>query len=296
MSIPLIDTHCHYNLDPLYPEWQKFQAESQEQTVVGAVIPGTDVASTLRGARLTRQNAYFRFAVGIHPVTAGEQTESVDDAFLANLYAQAAAIAPPSAIGETGLDYFRLPANPIQRHAHIARQKAALHAHLTLAETHQLPILLHVRDAAESAYQDMLQIIADTKPSIPVVLHCVSGTLSYVKAAVQLGAYISFAGNVTYPSAKTIQEFLPHVPESRILVETDAPYLPPQSHRGEVCHPAYIRETAAYLATKGISEAQLVANARSLFAFWRKIGRIDTTCMIFSPDYLAAIRSKPPGR
>lgn len=265
MSTPIFDSHSHYNLDPLYSDWHTFMNESIKNDVVGAVIPGVDEESTLRGAELSQKDSYFRYAVGIHPVAAGEDPQPVTFDRVKELFQTASTIATPIAIGETGLDYFHAPTDEAKRSECIEKQQQSLYAHIRLARQARLPIIVHVRDTQEDAYKDVVEILTNELMDVPVIMHCISGPLSYVEACVNLGYFISFAGNVTYPNAHHIREYLKVVPSDKLLIETDAPYLPPQSARGQVCRPAYIRETAEYLTSLGVDIENTRANAQTLF-------------------------------
>lgn len=265
MPTAVIDTHSHYNLDPIHTDWQTFMDESISKGITATVIPGVDEESTLRGAALSAQETYFRYAVGIHPVAAGEDAVPVTLERLSTLFAEATAIASPSAIGETGLDYYHAPTDPNNRERCIQQQHSSFLAHLQLAQEYRLPVIVHVRDTGEQAYNDVLFILRKNPPDVPVILHCVSGPLSYIEACLSFGCFISFAGNVTYPNAQALRDLLKIVPPDKLLIETDAPYLPPQSYRGQVCRPAYIRETADFLENLGVDLDQVRANAQILF-------------------------------
>ncbi len=265
MLTPIIDSHAHYNLDPIYSDWKTFMDESVSAGVIACVIPGVDADSTMRGAKLTAQASYFRYAVGIHPVSAGEDPMPVTSQRLNTLFDEATILAKPSAVGETGLDYYHAPADSTNRALFIQRQQDSFVEHIRLAQDLRLPLIVHVRDTGSSAYDDVLSILKKNIPDIPVILHCVSGSLSYVEASIALGCFVSFAGNVTYPNAQNIRDLIRLVPPDKLLIETDAPYLPPQTNRGKLCHPAYIRETAQYLQTLGVDLDQARANSQLLF-------------------------------
>lgn len=265
MLTPIIDSHAHYNLDPIFTDWKTFMDESLSARVIACLIPGVDAESTLRGATLTAEATYFRYSVGIHPVAAGEDTDPVSIQILTALYEEASVIAKPSAVGETGLDYYHAPADSARRATCIQRQQDSFVAHIQLAQLHRLPLIVHTRDTGTQAYEDVLAILNKNIPDIPIILHCISGSLTYVEASISLGCFISFAGNVTYPNAQAIRELIQLVPPDKLLIETDAPYLPPQANRGKMCRPAYIRETAEYLQNLGVDLNQARANSQQLF-------------------------------
>ncbi len=266
MPNTIFDTHCHYNLEPLYSNWQKYWEEAQTQGVITAVVVGTDEDSSERACAIAASDANLLAAVGIHPTEAAGRQDDITSTYLADMINQLQKTGPVAAIGETGLDYFRLEGTTsdiaMQRH----KQITSLTAHLEMADRLQLPVLIHVRDKGESAYADVLTALKPFAENLTVVLHCFSGPDWYLDEALALGYYISFAGNITYSSAENLRSHLKKVPVDRLLVETDAPYLPPQQHRGQTCQPRYISETVSYLEEQlNIDPKQLVNNARHIF-------------------------------
>jgi TatD DNase family protein len=170
------------------------------------------------------------------------------------------------AIGETGLDFYRDTASP-------AAQRRAFAAQIEIAVELRLPIVIHARDAeGESAAIDEIFDTLDARAGAsPVVLHCFSAP-QRVGDAADRGWFCSFAGNVTYPRSEELREAAAQVPEERILVETDAPFLSPQPVRGKRNQPAFVVETAKIVAeARGVGygelEATVAANARSLFGW-----------------------------
>jgi TatD DNase family protein len=170
------------------------------------------------------------------------------------------------AIGETGLDFYRDTAAAED-------QRRAFAAQIEIARELDLPIVIHARDPeGETTVTDEIFATLDAKAGgQPVILHCFSA-LHRVSDAAARGWYCSFAGNATYPSAKELRFAAAKVPEDRILVETDAPYLAPQPMRGKRNQPAYVVETAREIAAvRGVSyeelERTVEANARALFGW-----------------------------
>jgi len=152
------------------------------------------------------------------------------------------------AVGETGLDYLRLPSVPSQAQQLKHSQQQLFAAQLELAGKLDLPVIIHIRDRDSEAHWDALSILKENHPGRwPFILHCVSGPEKYLKQALELGAYVGLAGNVTYPSADGLRQLVTMIPPDRLLVETDAPFLPPQSHRGQTCLPWMVADTAQYL-------------------------------------------------
>jgi TatD DNase family protein len=200
-------------------------------------------------------------AVGRHP----NEATGFDDAAVAEI-ARLGAHEKVRAIGETGLDYYRDGAPP-------ADQRRAFAAQIEIARDLDLPIVIHARDPEGSSEAvDEIFVTLDARAAgQPVILHCFSAPERVADAA-ERGWYCSFAGNVTYPSAKELRFAAAKVPEDRILVETDAPYLAPQSLRGKRNQPANVVETAKLVAAeRGVSyeelERTVEANAHALFGW-----------------------------
>ena len=170
------------------------------------------------------------------------------------------------AVGETGLDFYRDYATPDE-------QRRAFAAQIEIAIELDLPIVIHSRDpeGETSATDEIFETLDARASEVPVILHCFMAS-QRVQDAAERGWYCSFAGNATYPSAKDLRFAATKVPEDRILVETDAPYLAPQPMRGKRNQPAYVAETARGIAeVRGVSyeelERTVEANARTLFGW-----------------------------
>lgn len=246
----IFDTHCHYNLEPLHSDWQNHWQQAQENNVVNTMVIGADFASSAMACSVAETNDNFYAAIGIHPDIYSQKwisTEAFEEDIATDLEELALIhnTHVVRAIGEVGLDYYRLaPDDVLSKKA----QQSALRAHILYAEEKNLPLILHVRDKEESAYWDTLSLLKSHKQSdIPFILHCVSGPEKYVQEALSMGAYVSVAGNVTYKNADHIRTLVSLVPEDKLLLETDAPFLPPQQYRGKQCEPWMISLTAEYL-------------------------------------------------
>jgi TatD DNase family protein len=200
-------------------------------------------------------------AVGRHPNAAtGFDEEAVVE------IARLGAHPKVRAIGETGLDFYR-------DHAGRDDQRRAFAAQIEIARELDLPIVIHARDpeGGSEATDEIFATLDAGAGEQPVVLHCFSAPWRVADAA-ERGWYCSFAGNVTYPSAEALREAAAEVPEDRILVETDAPYLSPQEQRGKRNEPANVVATARLVAQlRGVSyeelERAVEANARALFGW-----------------------------
>lgn len=164
------------------------------------------------------------------------------------------------AVGETGLDYHYYSSSKEQ-------QQELLCKYLVLAKECSLPVIIHCREA----FADLLRIIDSEYKGLPGVLHCFTGTLEEAELLIQRGWYISFSGIVTFKKSQELQAIAKVIPKERLLIETDAPYLAPISCRGKINEPAYLVETANFIATlRGVSLEELAEttahNARTLFS------------------------------
>ena len=264
--IAIFDTHCHYNLEPIFPDWHGAWETAQSAGVVAGLVIGVNEQSSERAVQIAAAQPNLLAAVGIHPTEAGEREALITEEYLTQFLDTMLSIGPVAAIGETGLDYFRLTGTQSERAAIIAKQKAALTTHLAVASQRHLPVSIHVRDRDETAYKDVIELITPFADLTPIILHCFSGSDWYLDEALAQNCSISFAGNITYPSAQLLRKHASRVPADKILVETDAPYLPPQTHRGQTNQPVFIAETVAFLERElSIAPEQLLTNARRIF-------------------------------
>ena len=249
----MIDSHTHLHL------CEEPDAELVERAVAAGVTRmltvGTNSASCRAALAAAEAFPQVYAAIGRHP----NEAHGFDDADLAEL--QALAAHPRCvAIGETGLDYYR-------DHAPRADQERAFSAQITLAHTTGMPLIIHTR----AAEQDTLAMLAAEAQGVSVVMHCFSMP-ERLRECLERGYTISFAGNVTYKNAADLAEAARLVPEERLLVETDAPYLTPQAVRKHRNQPAFVVHTAAFLAEqRGVPLDELGAavqrNAAQLFGW-----------------------------
>jgi TatD DNase family protein len=255
----IVDTHCHYNLSPIFANWQQHWQAAQARGVVAAWIPGTSVESSKLSLAIAQKEPALWSLVGIHPGEVAENLgidlkKTLDQLEALIILDRKSAMPKIIGIGEIGLDYFRLEEVTQQRVRDI--QKSLCSSLLSLAKKYDLLVSLHVRDqkvplepTEHNAYWDMLTLVREAALTTPFILHCSSGPLSYIAKALEMGAYVSFAGNVTYPNAQPLRDIWNMTPPERRLIETDVPFLPPQGFRGKTCEPWMIAETAAWLNT-----------------------------------------------
>jgi len=252
----LVDTHCHLQ-DPAFDNDREAVIARALEALDWLVVIGDDLENSRRAVALSRERIYA--TVGYHPYHA----DQVDEDALASvrgLAAQPCVVA----IGEIGLDYFN-------EFSPRAAQRRALEMQLDLAQSLRLPAVIHCRAAEE----DMLAILRNHVTSLPsLIMHCFGGDGSFAKQCLDLGCFISFAGNVTYPKAHALRDAAVATPPDRILLETDAPYLAPQARRGRRCEPADVLHTARFLVDHKKMEyeafcAQTAENAHQAFGIGR---------------------------
>ena len=246
----VFDTHCHLGLDGKTPPEEE-HARAVAAAVTGMLVVGID-AATSRSARDLARLPGVRWSAGLHP---NDATRFAAEWPELEALAHSPGIA---ALGETGMDCFR-DRTPLDQ------QERSLRAHLELARQLDLPVIFHCRDA----FAPMFAVLRDG-PRPRGVMHCFSGGIDEARQALDLGLHLSFAGPLTYPKNDALRAAAAFAPADRILVETDAPFLPPQRRRGQRNEPAYVIETLAVLATvRGLSLDDAAAitwqNATALF-------------------------------
>jgi TatD DNase family protein len=260
---PIIDTHCHLadrKLDADLDAILQRAAEAGIGTIVsvGAI---SSIETDRRTVEIAEAHPHVYAAIGVHP----HDAKDCDDERVRQLreLAQSKKVV---AIGESGLDFHYM-------HSPVEAQEASLRGHLELAGELGLPIVIHCRNAEER----LAAIVREVgMPSRGGVIHCFTGNRDAAREFVALGFLISFSGIVTFRNAREVQEAAPTVPDDRVMVETDAPYLAPEPYRGKRNEPAFVRRTLELLAKlRGIEPEQLAMttseNARRLFHLPMKI-------------------------
>ncbi|MBN2311356.1 MAG: TatD family hydrolase [Candidatus Hydrogenedentes bacterium] len=258
----LVDTHCHLQ-DARFDNDRERVIQSALETVDWLIVVGDTLATSRAAVELARDRVYA--TVGIHPHHAEEATPDI------LLLLRALARRPHVvALGEIGLDYF-------YEHAPRPVQRDALTAQLDLARQAGLPVVIHNRNPKDGidAQTDLTAVLNQAGPPLPSgVMHCFSGDAAFAEQCIEWGFHISFAGNLTFPKAHPLRDAALHVPDDRLLVETDSPYLAPQPVRGQRCEPSHVRYTAEILAGlkgKSLDEfaQQTTENAERLFGIRR---------------------------
>ncbi len=258
----LVDSHCHLDFDDFAEDFDGVLARAAEAGVGAMQTICTRLSQFEKVSRLAEEHANIWCSVGIHPHHVAEE-----DAFtVEDLLGRVAARAKVIGIGETGLD-FHYDMSPHEE------QETAFRIHIEAARQCQLPLIVHTRNAdAETC-----RILRDEagRGGFPGVIHCFSVGREVAETALELGFYISLSGIVTFKNAEALCEIVRDVPLNRLLVESDAPYLAPMPHRGKRNEPAYVRDTAQYIADlTGVTYDELSAQTGQ--NFFDLFSRIDS--------------------
>lgn len=253
----LVDTHCHLDFDRFDADRDEVVARAEAAGVARIVVPALDLENCRAVLALAEQYPGVYAAVGVHP----NSTAAWEETWIEQLR-QLAAHDKVVAIGEIGLDYYWDKSPP-------ETQKRAFEAQLALASDLDLPVIIHNREADEDILS-MLKTSVQSERERPGVLHSFSSTWEVAEAAIEMGYYLGFTGPVTYKNAGALRDVLARTPMDRILVETDAPFLTPQAHRGQRNEPAYVVHVAEQVAsvqnTKlNIVKAMTTENAACVF-------------------------------
>ena len=258
-----VDSHCHLSFPEFADKLPEIRAEMAEAGVDRALCICTTIEEFDRVHALAMAFDNFWCSAGVHPDNEDVREPSVDD--LLALAARPKVVA----IGETGLDYYRLGGRSI---ADMAWQRERFRVHIRAARASGLPLVIHTR----SASADTLAVLREEGGAqARGVFHCFTETAEFARAALDLGFYISFSGILTFKTATDLRAVAAFVPLDRCLIETDSPYLAPVPYRGKTNSPAYVPWVARQLAgLKGLEvEAVAVATSRNFEAlFDRTVG------------------------
>lgn len=242
-----IDSHAHLTSTSLFPQVDAILERAQAAGVEKIVNICTTVYELERGILLSKQYPWVYNAASTTPHDVDRLGED-EFAFFASQTRAGHLVA----VGETGLDYH-------YNHSTPATQKKFLERYLNLALECQLPVVIHCREAFADFFAILDQNYIVDGRHAPGVLHCFTGTLSEAHQVIERGWYLSMSGIVTFKKSIELQEVAKMVPLNRLLIETDSPYLAPQSHRGKPNEPAFVLETAAFIAKlRGISTEEIL--------------------------------------
>jgi TatD DNase family protein len=257
----LVDSHCHLQDSQFEADRGEVLDRARQAGVSAFVVIGTDLESSWRAVDLADSHSDVYAAVGVHP----HDAKDLDGRTLGAL--ERLADSPKVvAIGEIGLDYYRKLSPP-------EAQMDAFHRQLDLARRLSLPVVIHSREADGETYDVLASYEERALPDWPKdrplgVMHCFAGDLMLALRYIQIGFMISIPGTCTYPKAGRVGAVAGGIPLRWMAVETDAPYLAPQSHRGRRNEPAYLPDTVARIAELRGDSVQTVAERTAMATAW----------------------------
>ena len=250
-----VDSHCHLDFPELVEQLPAVLDAMAANRVTHALTISVNLATLPEVLKLAASHANLYATVGVHPDTEDASEVSVEQ--LVALAAQPKVVA----IGETGLDYYRLTGD-------LEWQRARFRNHIRAARACRKPLVIHTRAAGE----DTLSIMREERATeAGGVMHCFTETWEVAQAALEQGFHISFSGIVTFKNAQTVKEVAQRVPLERMLIETDSPYLAPTPYRGKTNQPAYVRYVAEEIARLRKTTVEEIAAATSA-NFFRLFG------------------------
>lgn len=253
----IIDSHCHINFPQLGSDLDAVLTRMRDAEVTTALCVSVNLESFPQVLEIAERHPYVYASVGVHPDETDGSEPDVET--LVGLSNHPKIVA----IGETGLDYYRLEGD-------LTWQRDRFRNHIRAAKQTGKPLIIHTRDAGA----DTISIMREEKAaSIGGVMHCFTETWEVARAALEMNFMISFSGIVTFKNAESLREVARKVPLESILVETDSPYLAPVPHRGKTNEPAYVRYVAEQVAK--VKELPLETVAKATSDNFRRLFRID---------------------
>jgi len=245
--VRLIDSHCHLNYEGLVDRQAQVLAVARERGVAGFLNISTRQREWDDVISVAEENDDVWATVGVHPHEADAHPDLGASALV-----EAARHPRVIAIGECGLDYYY---DKSDRQA----QRERFQAHIDAAREAGLPLVIHTREA-EADTAEMLES-AVREGGVTGVLHCFTGSAELARKGLDLGFYVSLSGIVTFKNAQDLQETAKWLPANQMLVETDSPFLAPVPHRGKTCEPAFVADTAAFVAELRGEQPEALADA-----------------------------------
>ena len=251
----LVDSHCHLNFPGLLENLTAIKQSMHDNDVGHALCISVTLPDFPQVLALAEENENFFASVGVHPDYENIEEPTVEE--LLKLADHPKVIA----IGETGLDYFRLTGD-------LEWQRTRFRTHIQAAIACGKPLVIHTRSSAEDTLRIMQE---ENAQQVGGVMHCFTENLDIAQRAIELGFYISFSGIVTFKNAQTIKEVAMQIPLEKMLVETDSPYLAPAPFRGKTNQPSYVKHVAEEIARlRGISLQEVsAATTQNFFRLFR---------------------------
>jgi len=261
----LIDTHCHLDDERFNDDLDEVIERANKAGVKGILLPGANSDDLPKAKAISHKYPQVFYAAGVHPY----HHEQYNEEHLLNYLKDSRCIA----VGECGLDYFRLPKNANEKEIEKEAQKRVFKAQIQLAIEVQKPLIVHVREASQDSF-DLLQEFAANRVC-GGVLHCFNASEALLPLA-KANFYFGIGGVLTFKNEKKLGEVLPQIPKDRLIFETDAPYLTPHPYRGKRNEPAYtamVVQKAADILAMSVEELEELStqNATTLFKAFGKI-------------------------
>ncbi|HEX2530982.1 MAG TPA: TatD family hydrolase [Burkholderiaceae bacterium] len=249
-----IDSHCHINFPELAARLPEILARMAENRVSHALCVSVDLPDFPQVLELAEKYPHIYASVGVHPDYEDTPEPGVERLVQLSNHPKIVAI------GETGLDYYRLKGD-------LEWQRERFRTHIRASRATGKPLIIHTRSASEDTIRIMREEGAGTDAGgAGGVMHCFTESLEVAQAAMAMGFYISFSGIVTFKNAKELQSVALEVPLERMLIETDSPYLAPVPHRGKMNEPGFVLHVAEFLSRlKGIPLEEVAARTTGNF-------------------------------
>lgn len=244
-----IDSHCHLNYKGLVEDQQAVLGRARAAGVAKMLNISTRASEWDEVIGLAEREDDVMASVGVHPHEADLHPDIHTDTLVAK-----AAHPKVIGIGETGLDYY-------YDHSDRERQRQSFRAHIAAARETGLPLIVHTRDAEDDTYAILAEEM--DRGQFPALIHCFTASRTFADSVLALGLYVSISGIVTFKNARDLQESARSIPLDRLLIETDAPFLAPVPHRGRTCEPAFVADTARFLAELRDEPVATLAEATS---------------------------------
>ena len=254
----LIDSHCHLEYKGLVEDQQGVLERARTAGISGFLNISTRQSEWKQVVGTAQRENDVWASIGIHPHEADAHADLGEGALI-----EASEHSKVIAIGETGLDYY-------YEHSDRETQQALFRTHIAVSRQTGLPLIVHTRDADDDTAQILTEEMG--KGAFPALIHCFTASSEFAKHVLDLGLTISLSGIVTFKNAKDLQEISTKIPEDRLLVETDAPFLAPVPHRGQTCEPAFTADTARFVADLRGMEFEHLAEltSRNFFGLFTK--------------------------
>ena len=254
MGLMYIDSHCHINFPELSSRLPEIFGKMADNRVSHALCVSVDLPDFPQVLDLAEKYPHIYASVGVHPDYEETPEPTMEDLVRLSDHPKIVAI------GETGLDYYRLQGD-------LEWQRERFRTHIRASRATGKPLIIHTRSASDDTIRIMREDGAGTDAGgAGGVMHCFTESLQVAEAAMAMGFYISFSGIVTFKSAKDLQAVALAVPLERMLIETDSPYLAPVPHRGKMNEPGFVRHVAEFLATlKNVPQDQVAQQTTANF-------------------------------